>query len=375
MNAMKQRMIDALYPSRLSYWAMRLAAPLAALMLDRLADAYRSLDVATTARLRDNFALAFPEMTETAREELIKKHWRSKFQSEFERIQLNAMPREQLIRFCRTHVEIEGERNFRAACESSRPVIFFTPHYGNFAFACVHLTIEVGAYKTISFFYDSPEVNPTTAMYKGLIERLECNAKTLYNDKTAVLKGLRALKNGNALGMMPDVYEYNPGLMYVPFFGRLAVAMGGTAFFALKSDALLIPLYCYRRSGGRFIIKYGAPVELSRTDDFARDMYVTTARIHADMQRQLTALPEHWVYWPTLDDRFGFAARTELPRDEWGWMERFFALRSELAEEHSSLAGFLSSFEARLRHGISMNRCRPGEMNGEAMPDGAARAG
>ncbi len=371
----KQKMIDALYPSRFSYWATRLASPVAARVLDRLADVYRSLDEGTTARLRYNFALAFPKMSETEREGLIKNHWRAKFQSELERVRLNSMPREQLIRYCRTHVEIEGERNFRAACESLQPVVFFTPHYGNFAVACVHLAMEVGRYKTMSFFYDPPEVNPSTTMYKGLINRLACNTKVLYNDKTAVLKGLRALKNGNALGIMPDVYEYSPGLMYVPFFGRLTIAMSGTAFFALKSDALLIPLYCHRRTASRFVLKYGTPIELSRTGDFARDLYLTTASIYADIQRQLTALPEHWVYWPSFDDRLGFAANVELPRDETSWMAKFSALRGELAEEHSLLAGFLSSFEQRLQHGISTNRRFLDAASGETTTDGAKRAG
>lgn len=366
-------MIDALYPSRLSYGAVRLASPIAARMLERMADAYRSLDEGTTARLRYNFALAFPAMSETEREELIKRHWRAKFQSELERVKLNSMPREQLIEYCRTHVELEGERNFRAACESSRPVAFFTPHYGNFALACVHLTLEVGRYKTMSFFYDPPEVNPSTTMYKGLIDRLECNAKVIYNDKMAVLKGLRALKNGNALGIMPDVYEYSPGLLYVPFFGRLSIAMSGTAFFALKSDALLIPLYCYRRAGSRFTLKYGEPIELSRTGDFSRDLYLTTASIYANIQSQLTALPEHWVYWPSFDDRLGFAASVELPCDETSWMARFSVLRSELAEENSRLAGFLSSFEARLQHEISNNRRFLD--NRETTTEGAQRAG
>jgi len=116
-------------------------------------------------------------------------------------------------------------------------------------------------FKKVSLFYESPEKNPTTSIYKGLMERLGCDARVLYNDKTAVLKGLRVLKNGQVLGMMPDVFEYNLGLMYVPFFGRLTVAMGGTAFFALKTNARLIPGYSWRRKGQRFALKYGAPIE------------------------------------------------------------------------------------------------------------------
>lgn len=355
---MKQRIIKAVYPSRLAHAAMELASPLSIAALNRLADAYRHLDIGTTERLKHNYANAFPHLAGDEIEELTKRNWRARFHTEHERVHLNGMPREQLIRYCRTRVETIGAEHLRAACEGPEPVVFFTPHYGSFAVGCLRAILDVEKHKTISLFYDPPEVNPTTAMYKGLIERLECNAKVLLNDRTAVLKGLRALKNGNALGIMPDVYAYGPGLMFVPFFERLAVAMGGTAFFALKSNARLIPVYCYRRARARFVLRYGAPIELSRTGDFDRDVYRTTARIFANIQEQLTAEPEHWVYWESLQDRFAFSQQVRLPRPGESWDDRFSELRSALAEEQSQLGKFLASFEVRLRHGGAIEESR-----------------
>jgi KDO2-lipid IV(A) lauroyltransferase len=348
---MKEELINKLVPSRLAHAVMQGAAPLVTPALDRLADVIRCLDAGTTARLRQNFAFALPHLTERGVEDLVKRHWRARFQSEFERVQLNGMPREQLKRYCLTHVEVEGEEHVRAACESPDPLILFTPHFGSFAAACLRGILDVEQHKTLSLFYDPPEVNPTTAVYRPLIERLGCNSKVLLNDRTAVLKGLRALKNGGALGIMPDVYSYNLGMMFVPFFGRLAVAMGGTAYFALKSNARLIPAYCHRRRRGRFVLQYGAPIELSRTGDFGRDVYNTTARIFANIQEQLTALPEHWIYWDTFYERFAFAPDVRLPREGESWAEGFGAYRSALAECKSSLGRFLGSFEAQLRRG------------------------
>jgi KDO2-lipid IV(A) lauroyltransferase len=348
---MKQRIIQSVYPSRLAHEAMQLASPLSTVAVNRLADAFRQLDIGTTERLRDSYSIAFPHLSAADIEEIVKKNWRSRFQAEHERVQLNGMPREQLISFCRSNVETIGAEHLRAACESPEPIVFFTPHYGSFAVACLRAILDVEQHKTISLFYDPPEVSPTTAMYKGLIERMGCNSKILLNDRTAVLKGLRALKGGNALGIMPDVYEFSPGLMFVPFFGRLTIAMGGTAFFALKSNARLIPVYCYRRARSRFVLQYGAPIELSRTGNFDRDIYRTTARIFANMQEQLTARPEHWVYWESLLDRFAYTPEVELPVEGESWDERFSVLRETLAEEHSQLGKFLASFETRLRRG------------------------
>jgi|GEM_PF-5822247 len=348
---MKEEIINALVPTRLSHAALQASAPLVSPALDRLADAFRHLDTGTTGRLRKNFAFALPHLREAEVEALVRRHWRARFQSEFERVQLNGMPREQLRRYCLERVEIEGAEHLRAACESPDPLILFTPHFGSFAVACLRAILDVEQHKTISLFYDPPEVNPTTAVYRPLIERLGCNSKVLLNDRTAVLKGLRALKNGNALGIMPDVYSYNLGMMFVPFFGRLAVAMGGTAYFALKSNARLIPAYCRRSARGRFVLQYGAPIELSRTGDFGRDVFNTTARIFANIQETLTALPEHWIYWDTFFERFAFAPEVGLPREGESWAEGFGAYRSALAECKSSLARYLGTFEGRLRQG------------------------
>lgn len=52
--------------------------------------------------------------------------------------------------------------------------------------------------------------------------------------------------------------------------------MGGTAFFALKTDALMIPCYRRRSGGGRFVLRYDDPIELGRTDDFDEEVYLMT---------------------------------------------------------------------------------------------------
>ena len=344
---LKER-IKKLHRSPLSHGLMQATAPLGAVALDRLAAAYEHLDTDETARLKYNFSLAFPHLSETDVRELVVRHRRSTFQSEYERKQLDVMPGAQLRDFCMKHIEIEGGEHMRAACESPDPVVLFTPHYGSFAIGTMRAAIDIAPYKQFSLFYDSPEKNPTTQIYKGLIERLETNARVLYNDRTAILAGTRALRKGGVLGIMPDVYEYNPGLMYVPFFGGLTVAMGGTAFFALKAKARLLPAYCWRRGRKSFVLRYDAPIELSSTGNLNEDIYHTTVRVFANMQAQLTAAPEHWVYWNRFSDRMGYELEVRLPRENESWAEQFTKLRRAAATEKSPLGRFLSSFEARL---------------------------
>ncbi|HEY1404180.1 MAG TPA: hypothetical protein VGB05_08650, partial [Pyrinomonadaceae bacterium] len=132
------------------------------------------------------------------------------------------------------------------------------------------------------------------------------------------------------------------------FFGGLTVAMGGTAFFALKSNARLLPAYCWRSERGRFVLRYDAPIELSRTGNLNEDIYHTSVSIFANMQAQLTAAPEHWVYWDRFIDRMAYDMEVKLPRENESWAEQFTKLRRAVATEKSTLGRFLGGFEARL---------------------------
>src|SRR5215213_1581554 len=344
---MKQ-IIEKLYRSRLGHGFMQATAPIATPVLSRVADAYEYLNSDQTGELKRNFSLAFPHLSESEVRELILRFRRSTFQSEYERRQLDAMPAAQLRDFCMERVEIEGVDHFRAACEGPEPVVLFTPHYGSFAIGTMRAAMDIAPHKQFSIFYDSPEKNPTTHIYKGLIDRLDVGTKVLYNDRTAILAGARALKKGGVLGIMPDVYEYNLGLMYVPFFGGLTVAMGGTAFFALKAKARLLPAYCWRRKPGYFVVRYDAPIELSATGNLAEDIYHTTARIFANLEAQFTAAPEHWVYWDRFSSRMGYEFDVKLPRGNESWAEQFTRLRRAIATEQSTLGRFLGNLEKSL---------------------------
>lgn len=346
-----KRILKKLYRTPLSHALMQAAAPVGAAALARVADAYEYLNAEETARLKYNFALAFPELSDAGLRELVIRHRRATFQSEYERKQLDMMPPARLRDFCARRVEIEGAEHLRAACESPEPVVLFTPHYGSFAVGTMRAAMEIAPHKQFSVFYDAPEKNPTTQIYKGLFERLDVGTRVLYNDRTAILAGTRALRKGGVLGIMPDVYEYNPGLMYVPFFGGLTVAMGGTAFFALKANARLLPAYCWRSARGRFVTRFDPPIELSRTGDLGEDIYRTTVRIFANMQAQLTAAPEHWVYWDGFSARMGHDLEARLPHGTESWAERFTKLRRAMATEGSTLGRFLAGFEAGLQRG------------------------
>jgi KDO2-lipid IV(A) lauroyltransferase len=337
-----------LHPSPLLRQLILRAPSACARVFKLLADADYYLHSNVNNQLKQNLALAFPDRSDSNLRGVIKRHYRSSYQRVVGTVHISNTSPEQLKRYLETQVELRGADQFRASCASSESLIIFTPHYGDYVIGCLRGMMEVTRFKRLSIFYDPPEKNPATLMYKRLIESLGCDTNVLYNDKSAVLKGLRALRNGGALAIMPDVYEVNRSLMCVPFFGRFMVAMGGTAFFALKGGARLVPAFCYRRSASRYVLQLNDPIEVSRTGNFQEDLYRTTVNIFKSIEQQLSVLPEHWVYWNSVQDRFRLASDIELPRNPGSWAVQFAALRERFANDQTELRHFLDSFGERL---------------------------
>lgn len=287
-------------------------------------------------QMRRNLAAAFPERSGNEIESLIRKTARSNYQYMIEQFELDYLPPTELADFVRRHAKFRGLENLQAALDSPKPVVVFAPHYGNFAMACLLLVLESAPKKSVSIFFNPPEKNPYAPRMRRLIENLGCGAQALHNDRGGLLKAFRALHKGGLIGIMPDVFDYEAGTIFVPFFGRFAFAMTGTAFLARKYDATLLPLYAHRTGNGGFEILIDAPVEIERTDDLDHDVWHTTAVVFRNIEDHLRRAPEHWMYWDTFLGRVYPNVTVPSDRAQWeeslGAMSRRFWARSPLAQ-------------------------------------------
>lgn len=326
---------------RKSWWRMLLMrSPSLWFQLRRSAAAVSVDHRSTTAlRLRSNFALAFPRLDESGLNDLVERHWGAALQAEADLQHLTRLSPAALVRYCRERVQLSG--HLQAILQSQEPVVFFTPHYGAFAIACLRLVLELEGRKPVSVFYDPPDKNPTTGCYEKLIGDLGTSARILYNDKSAVLKGLRSLRNGGALALMPDVYDPTSSTACcVPFFGRLATAMNGTAFFAIKGGARLVPVYCRRTSARGFEMTVEKPLQYQVTGDFDRDLYFLTARIFENIQARIAEAPEHWFYWSVLHK--SYSSGVTVPASG-SWRDELSTLRARLSVGEEGLRRLIDS--------------------------------
>ncbi|MFL5383626.1 MAG: lysophospholipid acyltransferase family protein [Longimicrobiaceae bacterium] len=307
---------------------------------------------APAARMRAverGLRIAFPDAGDAAVREMARRHARSMVSFGLARAVLECGTREEVVDFCARRVEVAGGEHLRAARDHAGPVIFFSAHYGLPALACLRIGLELAGHKRVNTFYARPEDNAANAGYQELMEKVLPDVNTLPGDGRAVKAGLQALRRGEALTMQPDVYDNRDGTaMLVPFLGRLTFAMGGTAFFALRGKAMLVPVYCYDTGRGRFQARFDAPLPHPDTGNLDDDVYALTARIFASMEAQIRAVPEHWAYWESLPGRLLADVRLPPSPAPELWRDAFRSLSTRCRASLPGAEGFLSELEARL---------------------------
>lgn len=248
---------------------------------------------------------ALPSLSDQELRQLQQRYRHSMRKFNLIKEHLSHLKAPQLESFVAEHVQVDGQEYLDALKTDNKPVIFVTPHYGSFQLGCLKLIQEIGKQKTVNAFYNPPSKNHSSEGFEELFKGLGYGFNALFNDDTAVLKALRVLKRGEALTMMPDVFDISGHALYVPFFGRLVPAMAGTAMFALKSNATVIVGYSCPQEGLQTRLKLGKPLEINRIGNLEADIASLTKAIFCDMEAQIRKMPEHWVYLPNIAEMLG----------------------------------------------------------------------
>lgn len=289
---------------------------------------------------------ALPEVEEQERQRWCREFWRARYRSWVEHRLLESLSGADMRRYVADRVAVAGREYLDAALDAREPVVAFTPHFGSFLVATLRMALEARGRKPLFLLYDPPEMNPYAPTMRGMFERMAVGAESVFNNRSGIIKVSRGLARGGVLGLMPDVYRLEPSAMFVPFFGRLQMFMAGTAFFALRFGAGLLPLYCRQAGHGRFRLVIDPPLAVAPGVPTADALFETTAAIARNMEKHIREAPDEWVYWP----RFGgqIEEAVSLPTDPAGWGAAARSLCERFRARSPALGELLAGLERRL---------------------------
>jgi len=232
-----------------------------------------------------NLDLAFGDSTTKAEKRRIA---RGAFRSLFRTIaELILIPRS--MRDLSRHAEVRNPEEIARALQKKRGVIFLVSHFGNWeimAHACVALGHKLAS-------VGRPLKNPL--IYRE-IERLRCfNGAVMLKKKWIAREIIERLESNWCVALLVDQYagRHAP---FVPFFGRPVSTTPSAALLAMKTGAVVLPVFDVRERYGYHHIYVCDPVDIVATGDREADIRENCARFNRVIEDWVRRYPDQWLW-------------------------------------------------------------------------------
>jgi len=234
-----------------------------------------------------NLRLAFPEWDEARRRDVIRGMVRNLgwLAAEFARFP----------QYTRENIEdlvvLDGHENFLEGQRRGKGVLYLTGHIGGW-----ELSSFAHALYGFSLNYMARPLD--NARVDALVNRYRClsgNLPIFKNESARAL--LKILKESGTVGILADQNTMPEEGAFVDFFGKSACTTTGIARVALHTDAAVVPGYAvWDESIGKYRLRFEPAVELVRTGDSERDIFVNTQKFAKVIEEIIRKYPEQWVW-------------------------------------------------------------------------------
>ena len=179
--------------------------------------------------------------------------------------------------------ECIGLEHIVAAQARGKGMIFLTPHLGCFEISALYAARRV----PITVLYRPPKLGWLEGVMRGGRERGQ--AKLAKADVGGVRLLYKALKRGEAVGLLPDQVPSRGEGEWVDFFGRTAYTMTLAGRLAESSGATVLIAYSERLPHGQGYVIHVEPLLL----DFAAPVPL---QINAALERAIRACPGQYLW-------------------------------------------------------------------------------
>ncbi|TAA40211.1 lauroyl acyltransferase [Pseudoxanthomonas winnipegensis] len=281
-------------PHLLAAGAYRAAAALTSLpwpLLRRLADAlawtWGRLDARESRVARRNLELAYPELLPSQRADLHRRILRGTARQALETLRFWTRPH---ARNLHEHLrQRHGQDLYDAALKSGRGVIVAAPHFGNWEL----LNQWLASRGDIAIVYKPP----ASAAGDAFLQRVRGaeNIRQVRAEGPAVRQLFKVLKEGGAVGILPDQQPKAGDGVFVPFFGVPALTMTLVNRLAERTGAIVLLGWCERVGSG---LDFALHVEPTPPGIGDADPVAGTALLNAQIERVARRDPAQyqWTY-------------------------------------------------------------------------------
>lgn len=192
-------------------------------------------------------------------------------------------------------VIFHGCEHLDQALATGRGIVFALPHIGNWEI--LGAAIAHRGYPLNSFYMAQKEDE-----IGGLLDHFRSYSGIRLHDRDrGGIKALKALRNGEILGMIADQDGSNQGV-YLDFLGHFVSVPAGPANWSLKTGALVVPLYSLRRGLSNCFDAWFLPPFPEETASTHQQRVVARTQRFCDWMQELILTYPHQYLW--FYDRF-----------------------------------------------------------------------
>ena len=276
--------------ARLLYAAARLLGRLPWSWQYRLGDGIAALwrwsDARESKVARRNLELALPDLAPDQRAALHRRILHTTAGQALETLKLWTRPPARNLELL---VQIHGADQYEAARLSGHGVIVAAPHFGNWELLNQYLASR----GPIAVVYRPPE-SAVGDEFLQLVRGVD-NVRQVRAEGPAVRQLWKVLKDGGAVGILPDQQPKAGDGEFAPFFGVQALTMTLLARLAQRTGATVLLAWCERIGPD---LEFALHVEPAPAEVADPDLVVATSALNAAIERIARRDPAQyqWTY-------------------------------------------------------------------------------
>lgn len=234
-----------------------------------------------------NLRLAFPEWDDTRRRAVVRGMVRNLGWMAAEFARFPRYTRENIAEV----LILDGHENFLEGQRRSKGVLYLTGHIGAWELS----SFAHALYGFPLHYLARPLDN---ARVDELVNRYRClsgNRPIFKNESARTL--LKTLRESGTVGILADQNTMPEEGVFVDFFGKTACTTTGIARVALHTNAAVVPGYAFwDESIGKYRLRFEPAVELVRTGNTERDVFLNTQKFAKVIEEIIRKHPEQWVW-------------------------------------------------------------------------------
>jgi len=261
--------------------------------------AFYAIDGSHRRIAEQNLATAFPARSERERRIIARAAFTHFGRLVLELLKFSTLSPAQMA----ARVEFAGDSRARAAYAHGKGVVFITGHFGYWELQALVHAVRVEPVAVLGRALDNPHLN-------RLLERIrQRTGNTVIYRRGTIRRALRTLQEGHGVAVLIDQHIIGREAIYVDFFQQPAATTPMVAALALRTGAVVVPVFALPMGAGRYRMVYEpaiAPPESSGADA-VREF---TQRCTDVLEMYVRRHPELWLW---MHRRWRTATSAALP--------------------------------------------------------------